>query len=140
MKIMNLRLFRDVCEEHYTLGVLSLDGQRIGWTCEDTDMHLEDDLEHVADNKIYGKTAIPRGRYRVVMSYSPRFKRRLPELLDVPGFSNIRIHGGNDADDTLGCVLLGFTRTADGCANCAGAMSLLIGLIDQHDDTWLEIA
>lgn len=57
--------------------------------------------------KIFGKTAIPYGEYRIVRTYSNRFKKILPELLDVPHFSGIRIHPGNTADDTEGCLLPG---------------------------------
>jgi len=57
--------------------------------------------------KVYGKTCIPNGTYTVVLSYSNRFKRILPELLNVPHFLGIRIHSGNSSKDTEGCLLLG---------------------------------
>ena len=59
------------------------------------------------NEKVYGKTAIPAGIYKIVLSYSPKFKRILPEILNVPMFSGIRIHAGNTAKDTEGCVLVG---------------------------------
>lgn len=139
-KTLNLRLYRDVSEAEFTLGELSTDDHRIGFTCEDTDRHVEDHLDDIASVKIYGQTAIPRGRYRVINSESAHFHKRLPEVLRVPGFTGVRIHGGNTAADSLGCILLGFTRTNDGCKNCAKAVDLLVGMIDQHDETWLEVA
>ena len=57
--------------------------------------------------KVYGKTCIPNGTYTVVLSYSNRFKRILPELLNVPHFLGIRIHSGNSSKDTEGCIILG---------------------------------
>lgn len=64
------------------------------------------DYEHGA-RKIEGCSAIPEGRYAVVISYSPKFKQWLPILLGVPKFKGIRIHAGNTAKDTEGCILVG---------------------------------
>ena len=63
--------------------------------------------------KVYGKTCIPNGTYTVVLSYSNRFKRILPELLNVPHFLGIRMHSGNDSSQTEGCVLLGTKSKGD---------------------------
>ena len=57
--------------------------------------------------KVMHETGIPYGSYLLVMSYSNRFKKYLPELLDVPGFAGIRIHPGNSVEDTSGCPLPG---------------------------------
>ena len=66
---------------------------------------LEDEIRF---SKVYGKTAIPDGRYRVVLNWSNRFKRIMPLLLDVPNFTGVRLHGGNTAEDSHGCPLIAF--------------------------------
>lgn len=85
----------------YTIGKLYIDGAYFCDTLEDTVRTGE---------KIAGKTAIPAGTYKVKMTWSPRFKRYLPEILNVPNFSGVRIHAGNSALDTEGCVLLGLNK------------------------------
>ena len=60
--------------------------------------------------KVKGRSAIPEGRYAVVISWSPKMKQWLPILLGVPKFSGIRIHAGNTAEDTEGCILIGKNR------------------------------
>ena len=83
-----------------TLGELSVDGEKFCHTLEPTWRKPE-------ARKIPGKTAIPEGRYPIVITLSPKFKQWLPLLLHVPGFTGIRIHAGNTAKDTKGCILVG---------------------------------
>lgn len=73
---------------------------------------LEDKVRE--GQKIPGETAIPEGKYEVRVTWSPRFKRHLPLLIDVPGFDGIRIHPGNSHRDSSGCLLVGenFTMVA----------------------------
>ena len=68
---------------------------------------LEDTVRAANEAKIFGKTAIPAGKYQVVMTMSTRFKRILPLLIGVPGYEGVRIHPGNKPEDTLGCLLPG---------------------------------
>ena len=64
--------------------------------------------------KYPGGTAIPGGRYRLIVGWSTRFQKDLPRLLDVPGFSGILIHPGNSEGDTAGCILAGTKHGPDG--------------------------
>ncbi len=100
---MELRLTRyryNTEGDRNIIGDLYIDGTFFCHTLED---------EKRADAvKIYGRTAIPNGIYKVKITYSPTFKRNMPLLLDVPMFEVIRMHGGNTSKDTLGCILVAF--------------------------------
>lgn len=89
----------------FTPGRLYIDGILECSTLEDQVREIEG--QPVGLWKIHGETAIPRGTYQVVVTYSNRFKRQLPLLLNVPGFEGVRIHPGNTAADTEGCILVG---------------------------------
>jgi len=99
---MNLRLERKEFYEECTIGGFFIDGEFAYYSLEDKDRYLEN-----GGSKIPKETAIPRGRYRVTISYSNRFQKMMPQLLDIPQFTGIRIHAGNTAVDTEGCVLIG---------------------------------
>jgi hypothetical protein len=75
--------------------------------------YVLEDMVRPKGIKIQGKTAIPTGKYRLVLSWSWRFKTIMPELLDVPNFSGVRIHVGNREEDSDGCLLLGDTIGVD---------------------------
>jgi len=107
---MRLTLERDVFSKEWTQGKLLVNDAFLCYTLEDTDRFLEVG----EDVKVYGKTAIPRGEYDLVLSMSPRFKKVLPEILKVPFFTGIRIHAGNTVDDTEGCILVGVERHTNG--------------------------
>lgn len=108
---MILVLLREPSTPIATIGRLYLGGEPFCWVLEDP--VREKPGVPVESWKIPGKTAIPAGRYRVVLTQSPRFKRELPLLVDVPGFSGVRIHAGNKAEDTEGCLLPGYDRGPD---------------------------
>jgi hypothetical protein len=86
-----------------TIGELSVDGKFECFTLEDVERNV----------KIKGITAIPKGTYKVGISFSNRFQKDLPILLNVPNFEGVRIHPGNKAEDTEGCILVGKTKSAD---------------------------
>lgn len=126
---MKLQLIRDVRGTNYTLGKLFADGVYVCETCEDTDRKME-----AGGEKVYAKTAIPLGTYKVSVSFSQRFKKPLPLIHDVPGFTGIRMHGGNGPDDTEGCILVGKVRMARGIANCAATLQRIIDMIDDAEE------
>ena len=102
---MQIRVVREPTKNDTTLGSLFIDDH---WQC-----HTLEDVIRPAGEKVYGQTAIPAGRYKIILSMSNRFKKIMPEVVAVPGFAGIRIHAGNTAKDTEGCLLLGQTRNVD---------------------------
>lgn len=137
MQRVDMKLTRTIIGDTFTLGKLYIGGKYFGVTCEDKDRRME-----AGGEKVYGKTAIPRGIYRVVVSFSNRFKKQLPLVMDVPGFAGIRFHGGNTADDSEGCILLGKVyvpaSAPTGIANCAERMATLTQLLIDAEDTGTE--
>ncbi len=110
MEIHSNRIhLNDVC----SIGELSVEGDDFTcYTLEDKDRKLssDDTVEHIKEIKVYGRTAIPYGRYEIIISYSNRFKKELPLLLGVKGFDGIRIHPLNEASETDGCVGVGLQK------------------------------
>jgi hypothetical protein len=126
---MKLLLERDVKTPIVTLGRLYVAGQFKAYTCEDA-VREKPGLT-VEEYKIAGRTAIPRGTYRVIITFSNRFKKHLPLLLDVGGFAGIRIHAGNTEADTEGCILLGTGRRDGAVTNSRLAMSMLMPMLEE---------
>ena len=81
-----------------------------------------------------GHPCVPAGEYRVILTPSPRLKYVTPELLDVPGRSDIRIHVGNYPKDTLGCILVGETNATDMIGNSHSAFESLMALLRTATD------
>lgn len=112
---MNITVKRLHFTSQSTIGELFINGKFECYTLEDVcrDKNKDGDLQDPGEAKVYAKTAIPKGTYRVIINQSNRFKRKLPLLLNVPGFEGIRIHAGNTAANTEGCLLVGETRAQD---------------------------
>ena len=113
---MQLKLVRQVFTPNSTIGRLFVDGVLECHTLEDM----------VRPEKIFGETAVPAGSYQVVISMSQRFKTRLPLLVDVPGYTGVRIHPGNTKADTLGCILVGQSRGTDSIGASRAAFGVLM--------------
>jgi hypothetical protein len=107
--IMEILVKREYKKKDYTIGKMYINGEYFCDTLEDTDRGLTQimTLSEIKEVKEYGCTAIPTGRYPVAYTYSSRFKKHLPLLLNVPAFDGVRIHSGNTHKDTEGCILVG---------------------------------
>lgn len=105
---MKLTLKRIALRPTYTIGKLYIDDVYFCDTIEDTvrDTNKSGKFDK-GEQKIKGKTAIPYGTYEIRWTYSPRFKKYTPQLMNVPSFEGIRIHAGNTSADTEGCLILG---------------------------------
>lgn len=142
---MEITLDRAWKKDGYTISRLFINGERICEALEDTDRGLKQSmsLDEIKKLKIYGKTAIPSGRYKVVMSYSPKFKKVLPEVLDIVGYSNVRIHAGNTAKDTLGCILPGLNVRKGAVLYSTKWTNVIISeissVIKRGEEVWLNI-
>ena len=128
---MQLRVIREPSVDGATLGSMYVDGHWQSFVLEDA----------IRDEKIAGQTAIPAGRYRVDITPSQRFQRLMPILLDVPGFSGIRIHSGNVIADTEGCLLVGRTRGVARVGESRLAFEALFALLKAAlaDGIWITI-
>ena len=135
---MKLRVERRFLKPEYTIGRLDVDGKFFCDTLEDRVRDLS------REKKIAGKTAIPAGCYEVVVNWSPRFKRRLPRLLDVPGFEGILIHRGNTPEDTAGCILVGENKMRGRVVHSTVYEIRLTALLEEvqqrGEKIWIEVS
>jgi len=102
---MEIKVIRKEFTDQSTIGDLLIDGIFFCYTLEDMVR------EHGV--KVAKQTAIPEGRYQVIVDQSVRFNRAMPHILNVPMFDGIRIHNGNTSKHTDGCILLGFTKNVN---------------------------
>lgn len=130
---MEIEVKRETSGPVCTFGKLYTDG---AYCCET----LEDVVRPI---KIPGETAIPSGRYGVIVNYSQRFGKELPLLLKVEGFSGVRIHPGNSAADTEGCVLVGTERGDNTVLHSRDAFNELFteiqAAIASGEEIWMTI-
>lgn len=132
---MELVLRRGKSANGCTIGELLIDGQRECFTLED--------VVRPDGVKIPGETAIPPGSYDVEISHSPRFKRDLPLLVNVANFTGVRIHTGNTAADTEGCILVGAGRGTDRISGSRDAFDRLFAklrtALDNGEEVRIEV-
>lgn len=125
---MELKLNRIFLGSSATIGELYVDGEHIADTLEDR--------VRPEGEKVYGKTAISEGTYEVKLTYSPRFKKILPEILNVPNFSGIRIHSLNKAEESEGCIGVGEWNGKDTnwISNSRKTFDELVSLLQKAED------
>ena len=112
MKKPVIQVIREGFTDTSTYGKMYINGSFFCYTLED--------IVRPFGVKVYGKTAIPKGLYNVNVTYSGHFRRHMPILYNMPNryelrgggiaFSGVRIHGGNTAKDTHGCILVAKKR------------------------------
>lgn len=130
--MINLYLRRYEYQPERTFGKLYVEGTDFCDVLEDTHR----DLNKV--EKVYGKTCIPSGRYKVIFTYSPKFKKRMPLLVGVPHFEGVRIHTGNTEKDTEGCLLVGI-REENTLVKSRITFERLMRMIENETDITIDI-
>jgi len=141
---MKLQLKRIFLGEEYTIGKLYYYNSKEWIYFCDT---LEDKVRDLNKNgkfdngevKEYAQTAIPYGKYDIVITWSPKFQKNLPLLMDVTSFEYIRIHSGNDKDDTEGCLLVGFNKEKGKVLDSKKTLESLLKLLEDSKDKKHEI-
>lgn len=129
---MKLTLKRIAIRPTYTIGKLYIDDAYFCDTLEDTirDTNKSGKFDN-GEQKIKGKTAIPYGTYEIKWTYSPRFKKYTPQLMNVPSFEGIRVHAGNTSADTEGCLILGENKQVGKVLNSRATINKFYPIIKE---------
>jgi hypothetical protein len=129
---MELKLVRSVFTDTATMGRLFINDVFFAFSLEDK----ERDLKGNCSKKVQNKTCIDFGRFEVALTFSNHFKKLLPLLMKVPCFEGIRIHGGNTAEDSEGCILIGAeSNMKDHIGNCAVKLAELVEILKKAGAT-----
>ena len=129
---MKLTLKRIAIRPTYTIGKLYIDDVYFCDTIEDTvrDTNKNGKFDN-GEKKVHSKTAIPYGTYEIKWTYSPRFKKYTPQLMNVPSFEGIRIHAGNTSADTEGCLILGENKQVGKVLNSRATINKFYPIIKE---------
>lgn len=150
---MEIKVDRKWKKEKYTIGRLYINGEFICNTIEDTDRGLTQSMseEEIKSKKIYGQTAIPSGRYKILMNVvSPKFsqkefymnvcKGKVPRLEGIKGFSGVLIHSAATADNVEGCIGVGFNTEIGRLTSIKEAFEKVYSkLSSSKEDIWITI-
>ena len=152
---MEIKVKRIALKETYTIGKLYINGVYQCDTLEDKvrDYNKDGDLNDLNEQKVYGETAIPYGKYEVTLKVqSPKYSKLatyswcngyLPRLLNVPHFDGILIHSGNVAEHSHGCLLVGENKVKGKVLNSMVTLKRIYPLLKQASDRgekiWITI-
>lgn len=138
---MKLKLVRKYFKDKYTIGKLYVDGVAFCDVIEDKDRGLYDSMGtgEILATKKYCETAIPYGTYKVVITYSPKYKKLMPLLVNVNGFDGIRIHSGNTEKDSCGCLIVGKNTKVGMVTESRATYNKLFALLKDKKDISIEI-
>lgn len=142
---MELLLKREWLNDECSIGELYINGVFECFTLEDKDRGLTQSmpLAQIQKTKVYGKTAIPIGRYPVVIQFSQAHQKELPTLRNVPDYGGVEMHCGNTDVDTLGCILVGQLRGQNSIQNSVKAFAAFYPKIEtafnNHESIFITI-
>lgn len=127
---MKIVLQRKYLKQGYTIGYWIVDGKLMCNTLEDEvrDLNKNGKFDN-GEKKIYGESAIPYGKYKIKMTYSPKYKRMMPQVMDVPHFTSIRIHAANKPTELEGCIALGENKVKGGIINSRLHVNVFIDML-----------
>jgi len=128
---MKLTLKRIYFSPTYTIGKLYIDGKLFSDTIEDVnrDKNKDGDITDTGEGKVYAKTCIPFGTYDVIVNRSPKMKRDLPRLLNVPSFEGILIHRGSSEKSSAGCIIIGENKVVGKVINSVKYEDALVAIL-----------
>lgn len=126
-----LELRRKEFTDNSTIGELFFNGKFF--------MYVIEDVVREPGVKVYGQTAIPYGRYKIIINMSNRFKVKMPLLLNVPGFEGVRIHSGNTSADTEGCLIVGYRKDKNFVGNSRKAYQDLMTELKKYEAIEINI-
>jgi hypothetical protein len=139
--MLHFLLDRKWRKETYTIGRLYVNGEFLCNTIEDVDRKLNQNMSatEIQRIKVAAETAIPTGTYAMRVTMSPKFKRELVEIQNVPGFSGIRVHRGNTAQDSAGCLIVGENTSKGRVTNSTKYELQITEMVKKADYAYITI-
>jgi hypothetical protein len=138
---MKIKVVRQVFTDKSTIGSLYVNDVFFCYTLEDKDRGLDQSqsLIMIQAKKLFGITAIPYGKYPLIVNKSPKFGRLLPRLQGIKGFDGVLIHRGNSAEHSHGCILVGYKKGVDCIMESTKAEADLITILQRESTHTIEI-